>query len=63
MPPTVAEGATGPTVQWAQYLTVRRTLSYDQIDGIVGPTTWAISGHAADEMIAGLCGVPVAGEG
>ena len=38
-PPTISEGATGPTVRWAQYLLVRRTLSYKQIDGIFGPVT------------------------
>jgi peptidoglycan hydrolase-like protein with peptidoglycan-binding domain len=38
-PPTISEGATGPTVSWAQYLLVRRTLSYTQIDGIFGPVT------------------------
>ena len=38
-PPTIAEGATGPTVRWAQYLLVRRTLSYNQIDGVFGPVT------------------------
>jgi peptidoglycan hydrolase-like protein with peptidoglycan-binding domain len=38
-PPTIAEGATGPTVRWAQYKLVRRTLSYQQIDGIFGPVT------------------------
>ena len=38
-PPTITEGATGPTVRWAQYLLVRRTLSYNQIDGIFGPAT------------------------
>ena len=38
-PPTIAEGATGPTVRWAQYLLVRRTLSYNQIDGIFGAVT------------------------
>ncbi len=35
-PPTIAEGATGPTVRWAQYKLVRRTLTYKQIDGIFG---------------------------
>jgi peptidoglycan hydrolase-like protein with peptidoglycan-binding domain len=40
-PPTIAEGATGPTVRWAQYLLVRRTLSDEQIDGIFGPVTKA----------------------
>ena len=40
-PPTISEGATGPVVRWAQYLLVRRTLSYTQIDGIFGPVTKA----------------------
>ena len=39
--PTISEGATGPVVEWAQYLLVRRTLSYNQIDGIFGPVTKA----------------------
>jgi peptidoglycan hydrolase-like protein with peptidoglycan-binding domain len=39
MPPTISEGATGPDVRWAQYLLVRRTLSYTQIDGVFGPVT------------------------
>ena len=39
--PTISEGATGPTVRWAQYLLVRRTLSHNQIDGIFGPVTKA----------------------
>ena len=38
-PPTIAQGATGPTVRWAQYLLVRRTLSCAQIDGSFGPAT------------------------
>lgn len=38
-PPTISEGATGPDVRWAQYLLVRITLSYTQIDGIFGPVT------------------------
>ena len=38
-PPTISEGATGPTVRWAQYLLVRRTLTDQQIDGIFGPVT------------------------
>ena len=38
-PPTISEGATGPTVRWLQYLLVRRTLSYNQIDGIFGAVT------------------------
>jgi peptidoglycan hydrolase-like protein with peptidoglycan-binding domain len=40
-PATISEGASGPTVRWAQYLLVRRTLSYPQIDGIFGPVTKA----------------------
>lgn len=38
-PPTISEGATGPTVRWLQYKLVRRTLSDQQIDGIFGPVT------------------------
>jgi peptidoglycan hydrolase-like protein with peptidoglycan-binding domain len=37
--PTLSEGSTGPDVRWAQYLLVRRTMSYDQIDGEFGPVT------------------------
>ena len=41
-PETISEGATGPTVRWAQYLLVRRTALTDkQIDGIFGPVTKA----------------------
>jgi murein L,D-transpeptidase YcbB/YkuD len=38
-PPTIHEGETGPVVRWAQYLLVRRTLSYTDIDGIFGKIT------------------------
>ena len=38
-PPTISEGSNGPTVSWAQYLLVRRILSYNQIDGVFGPVT------------------------
>ena len=38
-PKTISEGDSGPVVRWAQYLLVRRTLSYTQIDGIFGPVT------------------------
>jgi peptidoglycan hydrolase-like protein with peptidoglycan-binding domain len=41
VPPTISEGATGPTVRWAQYLLVRRTMTDNQIDGIFGPVTKA----------------------
>ena len=37
--PTLSEGSAGPDVRWAQYLLVRRTMSYDQIDGEFGPVT------------------------
>ena len=40
-PATIQLGSTGPTVSWAQYLLVRRTLSYQQIDGDFGPQTQA----------------------
>lgn len=39
--PTISEGATGSAVSWAQYLLVRRTLSYSDIDGVFGPRTKA----------------------
>jgi peptidoglycan hydrolase-like protein with peptidoglycan-binding domain len=48
MHPTIAIGAQGPDVRWAQYLLVRRTLSYPQIDGIFGPVTQ----HAVEEFQA-----------
>jgi peptidoglycan hydrolase-like protein with peptidoglycan-binding domain len=38
-PATIQEGATGATVRWLQYLLVRRTLSFTDIDGAFGPTT------------------------
>jgi peptidoglycan hydrolase-like protein with peptidoglycan-binding domain len=38
-PPTISEGASGANVRWLQYLLVRRTLSYTQIDGQFGPVT------------------------
>jgi peptidoglycan hydrolase-like protein with peptidoglycan-binding domain len=39
--PTIAEGATGPAVRWAQYRIVltRQSLDYRQIDGIFGKVT------------------------
>ena len=40
-PPTIQEGSTGSTVRWAQYLLVRLTLSYTQIDGTFGAITKA----------------------
>ena len=39
IPGTISMGATGAMVEWAQYLLVRRTLSYTQIDGVFGPVT------------------------
>ncbi|HEX3691590.1 MAG TPA: peptidoglycan-binding protein [Solirubrobacteraceae bacterium] len=38
-PATIQEGATGATVRWLQYLLVRRTLSFTDIDGAFGPKT------------------------
>lgn len=55
-PPTIAQGATGATVRWAQYLLVRRTLSYNQIDGIFGPVT-----KTAVEQFQGPSGLTVDG--
>lgn len=58
--PTIAEGATGPTVRWLQYLLVRRTLSDNhQIDGIFGPVTKsAVEGfqHQAHLSVDGIVG-------
>jgi len=56
IPPTISEGATGPTVKWAQYLLVRRTLSYTQIDGIFGAVT-----EAAVQQFQGDSGLAVDG--
>jgi peptidoglycan hydrolase-like protein with peptidoglycan-binding domain len=56
MPPTIAEGASGPVVRWAQYLLVRRTLTYQQIDGVFGPVT-----KAAVEQFQGSSGLAVDG--
>jgi peptidoglycan hydrolase-like protein with peptidoglycan-binding domain len=58
-PQTISEGATGPTVRWAQYLLVRRTLSDSQIDGIFGPVTKAAVGqfqHDAHLSVDGIYG-------
>jgi peptidoglycan hydrolase-like protein with peptidoglycan-binding domain len=38
-PPTIKEGDEGPVVRWAQYLLVRITLSYTNIDGVFGAGT------------------------
>ncbi len=40
-PATIHQGSAGTLVSWAQYLLVRRTLSYNQIDGDFGPATKA----------------------
>ena len=55
-PATISEGSSGPTVRWAQYLLVRRTLSYNQIDGIFGPVT-----KTAVEQFQGSSGLSVDG--
>lgn len=41
MPSTIQEGAHGDDVRWLQYLLVRRTLSYPDVDGQFGPGTKA----------------------
>lgn len=69
-PPTIAEGANGPTVKWAQYKLVRRTLSYNQIDGIFGPVTKKAvqefqvgAGLAADGVVGPLTWAALGGDG
>ena len=54
--PTIREGATGHVVRWAQYLLVRRELSYSDIDGIFGPYT-----RAAVERFQAGAGIVVDG--
>jgi peptidoglycan hydrolase-like protein with peptidoglycan-binding domain len=52
-PATISQGSTGPTVRWAQYLLVRRTLNDNQIDGIFGPvTTAAVEKFQADAHLS-----------
>jgi len=61
VPETIASGATGSVVRWAQYLLVRRTLSYQQIDGIFGPVTKAAVEHSRLTVIwtsTGSWGLP-----
>jgi peptidoglycan hydrolase-like protein with peptidoglycan-binding domain len=48
IPTTISQGSQGPIVRWAQYLLVRRTLSYPQIDGVFGPVTK----HAVEQFQA-----------
>jgi peptidoglycan hydrolase-like protein with peptidoglycan-binding domain len=69
-PPTISEGATGPTVSWLQYLLVRRTLSDNQIDGIFGPITQAAveafqsgNGLAVDGIVGPLTWAALGGDG
>jgi peptidoglycan hydrolase-like protein with peptidoglycan-binding domain len=69
-PPTISEGSTGATVRWAQYLLVRRTLSYNQIDGIFGPVTKAAveefqkySGLAVDGIVGPITWGALGGDG
>jgi peptidoglycan hydrolase-like protein with peptidoglycan-binding domain len=69
-PATISEGATGPTVRWAQYLLVRRTLSDNQIDGIFGPVTKSAveqfqndAGLAADGIVGPATWAALGGDG
>ncbi|GAA1971137.1 peptidoglycan-binding protein [Microbacterium deminutum] len=69
-PPTISEGSAGAVVRWAQYLLVRRTLSYDQIDGIFGPITKAAveefqreSGLVVDGIVGPLTWARLGGDG
>jgi len=52
IPGMISAGATGPAVEWAQYLLVRRTLSYTQIDGVFGAvTTEAVEEFQRDAVL------------
>jgi murein L,D-transpeptidase YcbB/YkuD len=57
-------------VRWAQYLLVRRTLSYNQIDGVFGPITKAAveefqgySGLVVDGIVGPLTWAALGGDG
>jgi peptidoglycan hydrolase-like protein with peptidoglycan-binding domain len=59
-PATIQEGATGATVRWLQYLLVRRTLSFTDIDGVFDPhTATAVKGaqHEAGITADGIVGL------
>jgi peptidoglycan hydrolase-like protein with peptidoglycan-binding domain len=61
VPPAISEGATGPTVERARYLLVRRALSDNQVDGIFGPVTKAAAGRFQRDShltAAGSWGLP-----
>lgn len=45
-------GDTGPDVKWAQYLMVRRTMVYEQIDGVFG--SYTAKGVMQFQDLAGL---------
>jgi len=69
-PPTISQGSTGTTVSWAQYLLVRRTLSYQDIDGIFGHQTKTAveefqrgSGLRVDGIIGPLTWAALGGDG
>jgi peptidoglycan hydrolase-like protein with peptidoglycan-binding domain len=69
-PDTISQGSTGPTVRWAQYLLVRRVLSYQQIDGIFGPVTknaveefQGERGLAVDGIVGPLTWAALGGDG
>ncbi|MGP0030955.1 MAG: peptidoglycan-binding domain-containing protein [Acidimicrobiales bacterium] len=70
MPPTIAEGATGPTVKWAQYRLVRAFLTDQQIDGIFGPVTKAAveqfqqgAGLTVDGIVGPITWAALGGDG
>jgi peptidoglycan hydrolase-like protein with peptidoglycan-binding domain len=70
IPATISQGATGPLVQWAQYLLVRRILSYDQIDGNFGSVTksaveqfQAAGGLAVDGVVGPATWAALGGDG
>ena len=56
--PAICEGATGVRVRWARYLLAGLTLSYNQIDGIVGPVAKTAAGQFQRDSYLTVDGVP-----
>jgi murein L,D-transpeptidase YcbB/YkuD len=60
-PPLVIDGFFGPLTATA--VRGAQQLGGIEVDGVVGPQTWALPVHAAGMVLAELCGVPGPGNG